>query len=159
MRQFAIAFTFVTLVLGLPLSTEAGFGAFQQIKLGGGILWNDKVALDATGGGAHVSVDLELTGPFNLTPFYEFSRRNDITSTLAGGELHYNAGHFYFGPGFGVADAGGKTKFHVNGVAGIRFDLMDRVGFFVQGKYAWAADDLLNGVTVHGGITLPIMGK
>lgn len=145
------------LVLGAFAPARAGLNVVEGIKVGGGFLWNDKLAQDATGGGFHVSVDFKLLPSFNLTPFYEYSRRNGVASTLAGGEFHYKYGPFYFGPGFGIADANNQTKFHVNGVGGFKYKLTDRFGFFVQGKYAWAADDLLNGITVHGGLTFPFM--
>lgn len=155
------------LALGAVSPSQAGPGAVQSVKVGGGFLWNDELKdpLDTTGGGLHVSADFTLLSQIALTPFYEFSRRNSITTTLVGGELHYNIlvaedqGAFYIGPGFGVADAAGRTKFHVNGVAGFKYNLTGRFGVFVQGKYAWAADDLLNGVTAHGGVTFPLMKK
>ncbi|MCZ6633645.1 MAG: outer membrane beta-barrel protein [bacterium] len=163
MTRFATLFAGLMLIVCAvsPVSADVGF---QGIKVGGGFLWNDEVKgpLDATGGGLHVSVDFQLSGPISLAPFYEFSRRNSITSTLFGGEFHYNIpvsdkAKFYVGPGFGAAKAGGSTEFHFNGVGGFKFDLNDRLGLFVQGKYAWAADDLVNGIAAHGGITFSVM--
>ncbi len=161
MKRLVIVCAGLLLVLGAVSTSHAGFGMFQTVKIGGGVLWNDKVAapLNATGGGIHVSFDFGLARSFAFTPFYEYSRRNSITSTLVGGEFHYTHGSFYFGPGFGIANAGGQTKFHINGVGGYKFNLSHRFGLFVQGKYAWAADDLLNGVTFHGGFTFPLMSK
>jgi len=171
MKNMAAVLVGLLLVLGVVSHSQAG--AFQgvkvqDIKIGGGFLWNDKVndPLDTAGGGLHASVDFTLLPQIVLTPFYEFSRRNSTTTTLIGGEFHYNIpvgkdrgkdrrkeqGMFYVGPGFGVADAAGATEFHINGIGGFKYNLTDRVGFFVQGKYTWAADDLLNGVTAHSGL-------
>ena len=165
MKRFSVIACALLFTLGAFSASYAGSGAFQGLKVGGGILWNDRVnaPLASTGGSFHVSADFGLMRPISLTPFYEYARRNGISTTLAGGELHYDIpvaqkGTFYFGPGFGVADAGGTTKFHVNGVGGFRYNLAEHAGLFIQGKYAWAAGRLLNGATVHGGLVFSLKG-
>ena len=153
-----IAFT-----LGVHNTASADFGTFQGLKFGGGFLWNDEVqsGLDATGGGFHASAEFALLNRVAFSPFYELSRRNDLNSSLFGGEFHYlipmGGNHAYVGPGFGVADYNGRSKLHINGVLGWKYSASQWLGFFVQGKYAWAADDLVNGITAHAGITIPFL--
>ena len=151
---------FGAILMALAMAPVGAHGELiQNLKVGGGFLWNDESALDATGGGLHVSADVHLHNRVDVTPFYEFSRRNGVTSSLLGGEFHYNVpagfGTFYVGPGFGVANANGSTEFHVNGVGGVKVGLSSWLGVFVQGKYAWAADDLVNGITAHAGVMFP----
>ena len=109
-----IAFT-----LGVHNTASADFGTFQGLKFGGGFLWNDEVqsGLDATGGGFHASAEFALLNRVAFSPFYELSRRNDLNSSLFGGEFHYlipmGGSHAYVGPGFGVADYDGHPD-HVD---------------------------------------------
>ena len=161
MKRTSIVLFALLLTSALVQTTQASVPGLKGFKVGGGILWNDRVAapLDATGNGLHVSAEFELTRMVFLSPFYEFSRGNDLTSTLMGGEFHYVRGPFYLGPGVDIANAGGRTKIHLNGVGGLKLRLTSRIGFFVQGKYAWAADDLVKGVTAHAGATFPTFGK
>lgn len=152
----------LTLVLFSFSPAAAGLGGFEGLKIGGGFLWNNERddPLDTTGGGLHVSGDFSIGGPIRISPFYEFSRRNGITSSIYGGDLHYDMPmsgrtHVYFGPGFGIADTMNKTEFHINAGAGVAYDLRSWFGLFAQVKYAWASDDVINGITAHAGITLP----
>ena len=157
-----VGFVCLLLATGAFSTSFADSRGLQDLKIGGGILWNEKVSapLKAMGGGFHASADIGLARWMTLTPFYEYSRRNTVNSNLAGGEFYYSIpvkddqGAFYFGPGAGIARWQGMSNLHVNGVGGFKYRLKERVGIFVQGKYVWAADKMLNGVTAHGGFTL-----
>jgi hypothetical protein len=158
MKYLIVAFCALFILISSAVS-QASDGILEGAKIGGGILWNDKVKspASATGGMFHVATDLKVHDYVDFTPFYDFSRRNSTNTTIAGGELHFHLPFaneaFYFGPGLGVASAGGTTKVQVSGTAGAEFAVTPQFGVFAETKYVRASHDVLNGLSAYSGLS------
>ena len=147
-----------------------------DVKAGGGLLF------DPTRWGGYLSVEMPIgdTYPTYLATFVEFYRKDGVSEIPAGLGLTYKAplsdryGTVFFGVGGGILHArgfpvwiidpiigaipsgktGSTTKAMIAVGGGVRFDVADRMGVFVQGRWfrAFASGDFPNNFALHAGL-------
>ena len=146
-----------------------------DVKAAGGLLF------DPTRWGGYLSVEFPIgdTYPTYLAPFVEFYQKSGISEIPAGLSLVYKAplsdryGTVFFGAGGGILHArgfpllietpvgvvatdekGSTTKAMIAVGGGVRFDVTDRAGAFVQGRWfrAFASGDFPNNFALHLGL-------
>ena len=147
-----------------------------DVKAGGGLLF------DPTRWGGYLSVEIPIgdTYPTYLAPFAEFYRKSGVSEIPAGLSLIYKAplsdqyGTVFFGVGGGILHArgfpllidtiagpvpspsgetGSTTKAMIAVGGGVRFDVADRAGVFVQGRWFRAfASGFPNNFALHAGL-------
>ncbi len=145
-----------------------------DVKAGGGLLF------DPTRWGGHLAIEIPIgdTYPTYLAPFVEFYRKIGISEIPAGISLIYKAplsdryGTVFFGAGGGVLHARGfpllidtvlgpvitdetgtRTEAMIAAGGGVLFDVAERAGVFVQGRWFRAfASGSTNNFALHAGL-------
>lgn len=170
------AMSWVFFVVVVALVGRAG--AQVDVKASGGMLFDPKRG----GGYLSVEVPIGDTYPTYLAPFVEFYRKSGISEIPAGLSLIYKAplsdqyGTVFFGVGGGILHArgfplfietivgetlvrvptGGKgttTEAMIAVGGGMRFDVAENMGVFVQGRWFRAfATGSTNNFGLHAGL-------
>lgn len=169
MRKFMIA----VLALGVlaTVSIASADEMKASLKFGGGWLYNSKASSTTYGGksqgGGHVAIDFALPGNrVVFSPLVDVYRKSGATTTWAGANFLIRPsmegrGSIYFGAGGGVLHSklsgSGMNKGSFDILAGAEIRATERVSFFLEPRYVWAASKTLNGVATHAGLAFHLM--
>jgi hypothetical protein len=179
MRRFVIAGLAVAF-LGAASTAFAADDAKASVKIGGGMLYNNKQALRlAVGGkaqgGGHISVDINVPEKqVAFSPAVDIYRKSGVTSVWGGLNILIkpktsgDKGSVYFGVGGGVLSTKAATavgtrvtkstqsKGSFDVLVGANIKASDKVGIFIEPRYVWAASSALNGVAAHVGLAFHV---
>jgi hypothetical protein len=149
--------------LGAAPAALAADDAKASFRLGGGFLYNNKIARGGkTMGGGHIALDIHVPGKqVSFSPYVEGYRKSKWSSAaglnfLIRPKTSGDKGSAYLGVGGGVFHVPGTYKGSFNILVGADIKASDKVSIFIEPRYAWAASSTLNGVAVHAGIAIHV---
>lgn len=161
MRKFMI----VALALTFFAAASTAFATDEMktsLRFGGGWLYNNKAVGGKSSGGGHAAIDFGVPGKWVVfSPMMDLYRKSGVTTTWAGANFlvrpsSEGRGSVYFGAGGGVlrTKVAGKdmNKGSFDVLAGADIEATERVSFFVEPRYVWAASKTMNGLAAHAGL-------